>query len=71
MTKSWLWFYCPVCQRPRMVSRWRKQFLWTRNLKFDDAVDVLLSEEVCRKSSGLVKTSGSALSVDQKERLLN
>jgi len=42
---------------------------WT--LKFDDAVGVVLSEEVRRKSSGATKTSGSALSVERKGWQMN
>jgi len=40
-------------------------------LKFDDAVDVLLSEEARKKSSGLVETSGSVLSIDQRGKSMN
>ena len=39
-------------------------------MKFDGVVGVFLSKEVCKKSS-VVKTSGSALSVERKERLMN
>jgi len=40
-------------------------------LKFNDVVGVLLSEEVRRKSSESAETSGSALSVDRRERYGN
>ena len=37
-------------------------------MKFDDVVGILLSEEARRKSSKSAETSGSALSVDRRER---
>jgi len=43
----------------------------TGTFKFDDAMGVLLSEETCRKSSGSVKISGSALSFDRRGRPMN
>jgi len=39
-------------------------------LKFDNAVGIL-SEEARRKSSGSAEISGSALSVDRRERPMN
>ena len=46
-------------------------FCGKKTLKFDNVVDVLLSEEARRKSLGSAKTSGSALSVDQRGTLMN
>ena len=43
----------------------------TGSLKFDDALGVLLSEKTRKKLSGSAETSGSALSVDQRGRLVN
>ena len=46
-------------------------FCGTGTLKFNDALDVLLSEEAHRKLSGLAETSGSVLSVNQRGRSAN
>ena len=40
-------------------------------MKFDNAVDVLLSEGARWKSSGAAETSGSSLSVERVRRLMN
>ena len=46
-------------------------FCGTGTLKFNDALDVLLSEEARGKLSGSAETSGSVLSVNQRGRSTN
>ena len=43
----------------------------TGTLKFNDALDILLSEEARKKLSGSVETSGSALGVKSERKLVN
>ena len=42
-----------------------------RTLKFDNAVGVLLSKMVRKKSSSMAEISGSALSIERKGILMN